>query len=62
MPAEGSDTEPRLWALAMSGIAVAFVLAAGWHLSQAQAQDAGAKFDPAIHWNPMFAPAIVLPV
>ena len=48
MPAEGSDTEPRLWALAMSGIAVAFVLAAGWHLSQAQAQDAGAKFDPAI--------------
>ena len=48
MPAEGSDTEPRLWALAMSGIAVAFVLAAGWHSSQAQAQDAGAKFDPAI--------------
>src|SRR6476646_9420132 len=48
MRTEGSDTEPRLWALAMSGIAVAFVLAAGWHLSQARAQDAGAKFDPAI--------------
>src|SRR6202162_3115728 len=48
MPTERSDKDPPLRALAMSGIAVAFALAAGWHGSQAQAQDAGAKFDPAI--------------
>ena len=48
MPTERSDTDPPLRALAMSGIAVAFALAAGWHGSQAHAQDAGAKFDPAI--------------
>src|SRR5436189_4268130 len=51
MPTERSDKESRLWAHAMSVIAVAFVVAAGWHLSQAQAQDAGAKFDPAIRPN-----------
>ena len=32
----------------MSGIAVALALAAGWHGSQAQAQDAVPKFDAAI--------------
>src|SRR6476661_9035183 len=58
MPAEGSDTEPRLWALAMSGIAVAFAVAAGWHLSQAEAQGAGAKFDLAI--RPEFREPVTL--
>ena len=58
MSTEGSDKKLRLRALAMSGIAVAFVLAAGWHLSQAQAQDAGAKFDPAI--RPEFREPVTL--
>ena len=44
----GRYLEERRTLLAMLGIAVAFALAAGWHLSQAEAQDAGGKFDPAI--------------
>ena len=52
------NTDRFLRALAMSGIAVAFVLAAGWHLSQAEAQDAGAKFDPAI--RPEFREPVTL--
>jgi len=39
----------RFWrALAMSGIAVAILLGAAWTGSLARAQDAGAKFDPAV--------------
>ena len=45
---KGLDADGILRASAMSGIAVAFALAAGWHGSQAQAQDAVPKFDPAI--------------
>ena len=48
MATEGLDADGILRASAMSGIAVAFALAAGWHGSQAQAQDAVPKFDPAI--------------
>ena len=48
MATEGLDVDGILRASAMSGIAVAFALAAEWHGSQAQAQDAVPKFDPAI--------------
>ncbi len=36
------------WSLHARGIAVVLALAAAWHTPQAQAQDAGAKFDPAV--------------
>jgi len=45
-------------ALVMSGIAVAFVLAAAGQASPAHAQDAGAKFDPSV--RPEFSEPITL--
>ena len=48
MSSEALDTGRSLRALAASGIAVVLALAAAWHAPRAQAQDAGAKFDPAV--------------
>ena len=41
-------TDRILRALAISVVAVAFVLTAGWHASQAQPQEATALFDPSV--------------
>lgn len=42
------NTDRFLRALAVSAITIALVLVAGWHGSHASAQDADAKFDPAV--------------
>jgi len=55
---EGLDMDRFVRALVMSGIAVAFMLAAAGHGPPAHAQDAGAKFDPSV--RPEFSEPVVL--
>jgi hypothetical protein len=54
----GLDMDRFLRALVASGVAVLFVLVPAWDGSLARAQDARAKFDPAV--RPEFSEPVVL--
>ena len=48
MASEALNASWSLRALALNGVAAILVLAAAWHAPIAEAQDAGARFDPAV--------------